>query len=229
MRDISELKEDFANTGKDLFLGAEKNCFPFVYGHYSGQSLNLFDPMTQDTPWNWSFKAKEICNALQLQSFIRSGPGPYPFPNSGGFIGRWRKVKEFVQLSWEVHKTVLKGKQQDDQASAAIAFLLSNDNVTALDTRAHFIQCTDRLDGVFDNYCMLNSTFVNRDTKSFPYFHHHNGGGKAHLEICMQYIGNISKMSASECFWVSGDTGRKFFLKDVCQEQRKCCRFLDFD
>jgi len=226
-RDIDQLGEDFTSTGKDLFIAAEKNCWPFSYDHFSKTLFNLFNPKTQQAPWNWSFEGNQICTALQIQAFLRNEEGPYPFPNSGGFIGRWRKLKEFLQLSWEVYKKMLKSNQKDDQATAALAFLLSKENSIVLDTRAHFIQCIDRLDAVFDNYCMPNTTLVNKVTGFFPYFHHYNGAGKSYLERCMQYIGNISKESSSECFWISGDTGRKMYLKDVCQEQRKCCRFLD--
>jgi len=224
MRDIDRLGEDFANTGKDLFIAAEKNCWPFLYAHFSKTFLNLFNPKTQQAPWNWSFKENQICTALQIEAFLRHKEGPYPFPNSGGFIGRWRKMKDFLQLSWEVYKKMLKDNQREDQSAAALAFLLSNDNSIVLDTTANFIQCWDYR-GAFDNYCTSNTTLVNKETGSFPYFHHHNAD-KSFLEPCMQYIGNISKESASDCFWISGDTGRKIYLKDVCQEQRKCCRFL---
>ncbi|EME31181.1 hypothetical protein Gasu2_64370 [Galdieria sulphuraria] len=227
MRETSGLRKDFANTDKDLFLGAEKNCWPFSYNPFSNISLNLYDPKTQERPWVWSFKAEKLCDTLKLESFKRSGEGPYAFPNGGGFIGRWKKVKEFVDLNWEVFYKVLKPEQRDDQASTSIAFLLSIDKSIVLDNKAHFIQCTDRLEGVFDNYCLSNSTYINRDTKTFPYFHHHNGGGKVYLETCMQFIENLGRRSASDCFWISGDTGKKIFLKDVCREQRKCCRFLD--
>jgi len=76
---------------------------------------------------------------LQIEAFLRHKEGPYPFPNSGGFIGRSRKMKEFLQLSWEVYKKILKDNQREDQSAAALAFLLSNDNSIVLDTKTHII------------------------------------------------------------------------------------------
>jgi len=136
------------------------------------------------------------------------------------------KSERVFAVKLVVYNEVLKNDQKDDQAAAALAFLLSNDSSIVLDTRAKFIQCSDYRES-FDNYCTPITTLVNKKTGSFPYFHHHNGD-KSFLEPCMRYVGNISKESASECFWISGDTGRKMYLKDVCREQRKCCRFLGF-
>jgi len=76
---------------------------------------------------------------LQIEAFLRHKEGPYPFPNSGGFIGRSRKMKEFLQLSWEVCKKMLKSDQKEDQTAAALAFLLSKENSIVLDTKTHVI------------------------------------------------------------------------------------------